>query len=385
MPIPANTRDEYLEDKNSRVHICYSNPLFLFILDKGRGFLFWLGGIDSMIRFDQVTKTFEHEGGKLTAVDQVNLEIKKGEIFGVIGFSGAGKSTLIRLVNQLERPTSGRVLINDQDLSALSTRELRGIRRNIGMIFQHFNLLETKTVYHNVAFPLLLAGTPKNEVKEKVEEILDFVGLKDRAKHYPDQLSGGQKQRVGIARALATSPSILLCDEATSALDPETTKSILKLLRKVRDEYNITILMITHEMNVIKKICDRVAVMEDGSVIEQDTIFNLFSNPQHPTTQKFVQSVMNDEIPASILSEVESRHIYRVTFNEGTAGKPILSSVAKKFDVDVNVLYGQITELQHIPFGNLVVEFQGNQEEILKAVNDIQQAVRIQEVKVDAS
>ncbi|GEL76452.1 methionine ABC transporter ATP-binding protein [Tenuibacillus multivorans] len=338
-----------------------------------------------MIRFDQVTKTFEHEGGKLTAVDQVNLEIKKGEIFGVIGFSGAGKSTLIRLVNQLERPTSGRVLINDQDLSALSTRELRGIRRNIGMIFQHFNLLETKTVYHNVAFPLLLAGTPKNEVKEKVEEILDFVGLKDRAKHYPDQLSGGQKQRVGIARALATSPSILLCDEATSALDPETTKSILKLLRKVRDEYNITILMITHEMNVIKKICDRVAVMEDGSVIEQDTIFNLFSNPQHPTTQKFVQSVMNDEIPASILSEVESRHIYRVTFNEGTAGKPILSSVAKKFDVDVNVLYGQITELQHIPFGNLVVEFQGNQEEILKAVNDIQQAVRIQEVKVDAS
>lgn len=336
-----------------------------------------------MIRFDQVTKSFEHEGTSFKAVDQVDLEIQKGEIFGVIGFSGAGKSTLVRLVNQLERPTAGKVLIDGQDMSQVSTNELRNIRRGIGMIFQHFNLLETKTVFHNVAFPLALAGTPKRKVKERVEEILEFVGLSDRSNHYPDQLSGGQKQRVGIARALATSPSILLCDEATSALDPETTKSILNLLKKVRDEYNITILMITHEMNVIKEICDRVAVMEDGKVVESGSIFELFSQPQHPTTQKFVQTVMNDEIPASILNEVETRHIYRVTFIDGSASQPVLSGVAKEFNVEVNVLYGQITELQQTPFGNLIVEFQGDDQEIQRALEHIERQVLIQEVKAD--
>ncbi|MGP4071146.1 methionine ABC transporter ATP-binding protein [Piscibacillus sp. B03] len=336
-----------------------------------------------MIRFDQVTKSFEHEGTSFKAVDQVDLEIQKGEIFGVIGFSGAGKSTLVRLVNQLERPTAGKVLIDGQDMSQVSTNELRNIRRGIGMIFQHFNLLETKTVFHNVAFPLALAGMPKRKVKDRVNEILEFVGLSDRANHYPDQLSGGQKQRVGIARALATSPSILLCDEATSALDPETTKSILKLLKKVRDEYNITILMITHEMNVIKEICDRVAVMEDGKVVESGSIFDLFSQPQHQTTQKFVQTVMNDEIPASILKEVETRHIYRVTFTDGSASQPVLSGVAKEFNVEVNVLYGQITELQETPFGNLIVEFQGDDREIQRALEHIKKQVIIQEVKAD--
>lgn len=336
-----------------------------------------------MIRFDQVTKTFEHEGTSFKAVDQVDLDIQKGEIFGVIGFSGAGKSTLVRLVNQLERPTSGQVKIDGQDMSRVSASELRNIRRDIGMIFQHFNLLDTKTVYHNIAFPLTLAGTPKREVKKRVEEILEFVGLTDRANHYPDQLSGGQKQRVGIARALATSPSILLCDEATSALDPETTKSILKLLKKVRDEYNITILIITHEMNVIKEICDRVAVMENGKVVEHGSIFDLFSQPKHPTTQKFVQTVMNDEIPESILKEVEARHIYRVTFRDGSASQPVLSNVAKHFNVEVNVLYGQITELQQTPFGNLIVELQGEDEEINNALQHLEKQVIIQEVKAD--
>ncbi|MCP8615847.1 methionine ABC transporter ATP-binding protein [Salirhabdus salicampi] len=337
-----------------------------------------------MIQFNQVSKIYEHNGSDIIAVDNVSLKINTGEIFGVIGFSGAGKSTLIRLVNQLETPTSGQILVGNEDISSFPQHKLRKVRQDIGMIFQHFNLLETKTVYHNVAFPLLLAGTKKKEVKRRVEEILDFVGLTDKVNHYPDQLSGGQKQRVGIARALSTSPSILLCDEATSALDPETTKSILRLLKKVRDEYNITILMITHEMNVIREICDRVAVMEDGKVIEDGSIFDVFSNPQHKTTAKFVQSVMKDDIPESILKDIDQhggrRHIYRVTFVRETASQPILSQVSKRFDVEVNVLYGQITELQQVPFGNLIVEFQGEDAEILRAIDYIQSTVLIQEV-----
>ncbi|WLD94544.1 methionine ABC transporter ATP-binding protein [Alkalihalobacillus sp. AL-G] len=341
-----------------------------------------------MIHFDHVSKVFESNGASLKAVDDVELKVEKGEIFGVIGFSGAGKSTLIRLANLLERPTKGRVLLNGQNIADLSQPELRKVRGKIGMIFQHFNLLESKTVYHNVAFPLLIAGIPKKEIQKRVKEILEFVGLAEKERHYPDQLSGGQKQRVGIARALATSPEILLCDEATSALDPETTKSILDLLRRIREEYNITILMITHEMNVIREICDRVAVMEDGRIIEQGTIFDVFSNPNHPTTTNFVRTVMQDEIPESILrliDEHEGRsHIYRITFIRETAGEPFLSRVAKRFDVDVNVLYGQITELQGIPFGNLIVEFQGSTAEILKAIHYLQTNVKIKEVTAHA-
>lgn len=341
-----------------------------------------------MIHFDHVSKVYKTSGGQLKAVDDVELKVEKGEIFGVIGFSGAGKSTLIRLVNLLEQPTQGRILLNDQNLAELSKPELRKVRRKIGMIFQHFNLLESKTVFHNVAFPLLLAGVPKKEIQAKVEEILKFVGLEEKAKQYPDQLSGGQKQRVGIARALATSPEILLCDEATSALDPETTNQILDLLKRVRDEYNITILMITHEMHVIREICDRVAVMENGRVIEQGTIFNVFSNPNHPTTQNFVRTVMQDGIPESILELLDQhegrRHIYRITFIRETAGQPILSRVAKNFNVEVNVLYGQITELQGVPFGNLIVEFQGDNAEILKVIHYLQTAVKIREVTAHA-
>ncbi|MFC4558349.1 methionine ABC transporter ATP-binding protein [Virgibacillus kekensis] len=337
-----------------------------------------------MIEFESVSKVYQHNGSDLRAVDQVNLTVHKGEIFGVIGFSGAGKSTLVRLVNLLERPTEGRVIVNGEDLLQLSKPDLRKVRKRIGMIFQHFNLLESKTVYHNVAFPLALSGTPKKEINQRVTEILEFVGLSDKAKQYPEELSGGQKQRVGIARALATSPDILLCDEATSALDPETTKSILKLLRKVRDEYGITILMITHEMNVVREVCDRIAVMENGRIIEKGSIFDLFSNPQHQTTQNFVRTVMENDIPASILNGIEARgslrNIYRVTFVDESAGHPVLSQVAKKFNVEVNVLFGQITELQGIPFGNLIIELQGDEAEILRVINHIQQKVSIQEV-----
>ncbi len=341
-----------------------------------------------MIHFDHVTKVYESNGTSFKAVNDVELRVEKGEIFGVIGFSGAGKSTLIRLVNLLESPTSGSVLLNGRDMASLKKSELREQRRKIGMIFQHFNLLESKNVYHNVAFPLSLAGVPKKEIDSRVTEILEFVGLSDKSTQYPDQLSGGQKQRVGIARALATSPEILLCDEATSALDPETTKSILDLLKRVRDEYNITILMITHEMNVIREICDQVAVMEQGKLIEQGTIFDVFSNPKHQTTKNFVRTVMQDEIPGSILrllsDQERSRHIYRITFVNETTGEPILSRVSKRFDVEVNVLHGQITELQGVPFGNLIVELQGEQSEILKAIHFLQTSVQLKEVSAHA-
>ncbi|MFC7063483.1 methionine ABC transporter ATP-binding protein [Halobacillus seohaensis] len=341
-----------------------------------------------MIQFDEVSKIYQHNGSDLRAVDRVNLTINKGEIFGVIGFSGAGKSTLVRLVNLLERPSEGSILVDGEDLSQLSKPELRKVRKRIGMIFQHFNLLESKTVLHNVAFPLIISGTPKKKVQARVDEILEFVGLSDKAHQYPDELSGGQKQRVGIARALATSPDILLCDEATSALDPETTKSILELLKRVRDEYNLTILMITHEMNAVREVCDRIAVMESGCVIEQGSIFDLFSNPQHSTTKNFVRSVMENELPPSILSGIEERgggrHIYRLTFVKEKASQPIFSQVSKRYQVEVNVLFGQITELQGIPFGQLVVELQGEEKEIFRALEYIQRSVTVQEVEADA-
>ncbi|UTR08891.1 methionine ABC transporter ATP-binding protein [Evansella sp. LMS18] len=338
-----------------------------------------------MIVFDKVSKVFGEGEEKVAAVKDVSLEVEKGDIYGVIGFSGAGKSTLIRCVNLLERPTTGKVLINGEDITEFSPAKLRDKRKNIGMIFQHFNLAETKTVFANVAIPLQLAKVPKEEVKTKVTELLEFVGLGDKADQYPDQLSGGQKQRIGIARALATSPEILLCDEATSALDPQTTGSILKLLKKVNRELNITILMITHEMHVIRQICNKVAVMENGELIESGSVFDVFSKPQAKTTRNFVNSVMQDDIPQSILNMLapEDKHstLYRILFEGGLAGKPVLSSIARKYDLDVNVLHGHITELQDKPFGNLIVQFYGQEENIRKATAEIGKNLIIKEVE----
>ncbi|MDX8045575.1 methionine ABC transporter ATP-binding protein [Gracilibacillus sp. S3-1-1] len=340
-----------------------------------------------MIDFQDVTKTYTTNDKQITAVDHVNLSIEQGEIFGVIGFSGAGKSTLIRCVNLLERPDQGKIIVNGTDMLKLSKPELINVRRKIGMIFQHFNLLESKTVFHNVGFPLLLAGVSKQKVKRKVDQLLEFVGLKDKAEHYPEQLSGGQKQRVGIARALATDPEILLCDEATSALDPQTTSSILDLLRKVREEYNITILMITHEMPVIKEICDRVAVMEQGKVIEEGSIFDVFSNPQQQTTRNFVKTVMNDQLPQSVIDKVHGAHegskIVRLTFVDDSTDIPLISDVAKKFEVDTNILFGQIIELQKKPFGSLIVELIGTSTEIDKAIQFIESQASVEEVETD--
>ncbi|MGD6842920.1 methionine ABC transporter ATP-binding protein [Bacillus infantis] len=343
-----------------------------------------------MIEFQDLKKVYESGGQQVAALNGIDLAINKGEIFGVIGFSGAGKSSLIRCVNLLERPTSGKVIVDGHDLTSLSAKEVREVKRNIGMVFQHFNLLNSKTVFANVAMPLTLAKLPKEQIRKRVAELLEFVGLADKADKYPDQLSGGQKQRVGIARALATQPSILLCDEATSALDPQTTSSILQLLKKINAEYNITILIITHEMTVIREICDRVAVIEAGKIIEEGSVFDVFSAPKTQTAQNFVSSVMNDSIPDSVKQLVEKNNgrerIFRINFVGQSAGQPLLSRLAKKFDIDINVLFGNITELQGIPFGNLVVEFQGTDQEVQRALMYIhQEKVSIKEVKAHAS
>lgn len=338
-----------------------------------------------MIQFEGVAKTYQSGKQEIHALNGIDLTVETGEIYGVIGFSGAGKSSLIRTVNLLERPSAGRVLIQGKDISTLSSKEIRTIRKDIGMIFQHFNLLNSKTVYHNVAMPLLLAKTPKADIEKQVTDLLDFVGLADQAQKYPDQLSGGQKQRIGIARALATNPSVLLCDEATSALDPQTTKSILDLLRKINKEYNITILLITHEMGVIREICDKVAVLEAGKVIEQGSVFDIFSNPQQPTTKRFVRSVMNDELPDSLLAQIQAAEsdnaIYRLQFTGNSVGKPFMSRVSRDFKVDLNVLFGNITELQGVPYGNLIVEFSGEPNEIESALSSIRESdIHIEEV-----
>ncbi|THE13121.1 methionine ABC transporter ATP-binding protein [Bacillus timonensis] len=343
-----------------------------------------------MIEFQDLIKVYDSGGKKVHALNNVNLKINKGEIYGVVGFSGAGKSSLIRCVNFLERPTSGKVIVDGHDLTTLSEKQIREVKKNIGMVFQHFNLLNSKTVYANVAMPLILSKTPKEQIKKRVTELLDFVGLGDKADVYPDQLSGGQKQRVGIARALATQPSILLCDEATSALDPQTTSSILQLLKKINQEYDITILMITHEMSVIREICDRVAVMEAGQVIEEGTVFDVFSAPKTQTAQNFVSTVMHDQIPESILNMInnnqESQNIFRISFVGQSTGKPFLSQLAKKLDIDINVLFGSITELQGIPFGNLIVEIQGPDAEVKRALTYMQsQQISFKEVTSHAS
>ncbi|MEK3887781.1 methionine ABC transporter ATP-binding protein [Bacillus sp. FSL K6-3431] len=328
-----------------------------------------------MLQLDDVYKVFGKKKEKrVEALKGINLSVNKGEIFGVVGFSGAGKSTLIRCVNLLERPTSGKILINGVDLLTLSPKELRDQRKKIGMIFQHYNLLHSKTIFQNVAMPLILQGKPKTFIKEKVAELLSFVGLEDRMSHYPEQLSGGQKQRVGIARALATDPDILLCDEATSALDPSTTESVLELLRKVRTEFNITILMITHEMNVIRDICDKVAVIEGGKIVEQGSVIDVFTEPKTEIAKSFVRTVLNDDIPQSIKTmilenkQISTDRAFRVIFKGSSTSTPLLSDTAKNFSVDLNVFYGMITELQGIPFGNLLINMKGDSEEIMRAV-----------------
>jgi D-methionine transport system ATP-binding protein len=324
-----------------------------------------------MIELQDIQKVFNRKDVTVDALKGVSLKVEKGDIFGVIGFSGAGKSTLIRMVNYLEQPTSGNVIVDNKNLGKLTSKELRDVRKQIGMIFQNFNLLESKTVFENVAIPLVLNHTPKNEIESRVKELLEFVGLENKVKAYPDELSGGQKQRVGIARALATNPLILLCDEATSALDPQTTDSILQLLKKINKEYNITILIITHEMNVIREVCNKVAVMEKGKIIEQGNLLDVFGNPKEETTKNFVRTVVHDEVPQVILDDISyedgKSKVLKLKFIGENSRRAILAEACSKFNLQPNILFANVTELQGNILGHLIVELKGQREDIEKA------------------
>ncbi|HAE91276.1 MAG TPA: methionine ABC transporter ATP-binding protein [Tissierella sp.] len=317
-----------------------------------------------MIKIHNLSKVFTNDKEQLIAVQDVNLNIKKGEIFGIIGLSGAGKSTLIRCLNRLEEPTEGKIFINGIDLINLDKEELRKERKEIGMIFQHFNLLSQKTVYENIAFPLRLEKMDNEKIHNRVNELLEYVDLRDKKDNYPSQLSGGQKQRVAIARAIANNPKILLSDEGTSALDPKTTKSILELLRKIRNELNITIVMITHQMEVVKEICDRVAIMENGKVVEENTVENLFREPKTKIAQTFINSLQGN-IEEEIINPSDFKgKIIRLSFLGDSAKKPIVSKVIRKFNIDVNILSGNINELQSTSVGHLILELIGEEEEV---------------------
>ena len=322
-----------------------------------------------MIRLENISKEFKTKKGIVRAVDGINLHVKKGEIHGVIGYSGAGKSTLIRCVNLLERPTAGKVWINNVDITSLSLNDLRKTRQKIGMIFQHFNLLKTATVYNNIAVPLKLLGYNDAEVKNRVAKYAEIVGLTEKLESFPSQLSGGQKQRVAIARALAQEPEILLSDEATSALDPETTEAILELLLKINRELGITILLITHEMNVIQKICDDVSVLEAGKVVEYGSAIDLFAKPQHPTTRKFLSTVSQRNLSPSLIQQLNvSGSVIRLTFLGESTGKPLLAEVSKVYDVQPNILTANIIELKNGIVGNIVVHLNGEAHIVQKAL-----------------
>ena len=329
-----------------------------------------------MIEFKNISKHYQLKGQTIRALDQINLEIPEGSIFGIIGYSGAGKSTLIRLINLLERPNEGQVIINQKDFTALDARSLRQERANIGMIFQHFNLLQTKTVAANIEMPLKLLGVSKAEREKRLNELLEFIDLKHKKDAFPDELSGGQKQRVGIARALANHPKILLCDEATSALDPQTTKSVLALLKKINKEQNITIVMVTHEMDVIETVCDYVAVMEQGKVIESDSTLEIFSQPQHPTTKNFIQTVLQQQLPVNILKNLENQNhnsIYCLQFLGRSAQETVVQAVIKKFDISLNILFANMTEINGTVIGQMFIQLLGDPEIIQQAIEFLEQ------------
>ena len=340
-----------------------------------------------MIQLTDIHKTYVEGKKSIHALKGVSLSVNRGEIFGVIGFSGAGKSTLLRTVNLLEKPTSGKVIVNGVDLLQLSQRELRLSRKKIGMIFQHFNLLDSYNVFDNVAEILRMNKMSKREIKQKVDGLLLLVGLQDKAGEYPAQLSGGQKQRVGIARALAMDPELLLCDEATSALDPQTTESILELLLDINEKMGLTIMLITHEMDVIKKICDRVAVMEQGEIIEQGSVHDIFSTPQAPTTKNFIRTVFDDTVPKDLLNKMQhgssSYKVVRISFRGDDALNPVLHSLAVRFSVVTNVLSGSMISVKGMPLGMMVLHISGKEESILQAIDFLKQAVHHVEIKQD--
>ncbi len=328
-----------------------------------------------MIELNHISKDFGSGPGQVHAVRDVSLSIEKGEIFGIIGFSGAGKSTLVRCMNLLERPTAGTVAVDGRELTALAAKELRQARKKTGMIFQHFNLMPSRTVFGNVAYPLRGSGLSKADIREKVQRLLDLVEIGDKAGAYPQQLSGGQKQRVAIARALANDPSVLLCDEATSALDPQTTKAILSLIKHLNETLGITVVIITHEMAVVKEICDRVAVMEGGRVVEQGEAFSIFARPREPVTQSFIRTTSNlqkiEELIAQdspIVRLKPGELIVRLNYMERSPSEPVISEASRRFDVSLNIIFADIEIIQGAPIGGTVAIIGGERERVTAAV-----------------
>ncbi|MGF7057973.1 methionine ABC transporter ATP-binding protein [Brassicibacter mesophilus] len=328
-----------------------------------------------MILLNDVNKTYFTKNQAVEALKKVNLNISKGEIFGVIGYSGAGKSTLIRCINLLERPTSGKVIVDGKELTSFSPKQLRQSRKKIGMIFQHFNLMKARSVFQNIAYPLKGSGLNSNQIQNKVYELLELVGLNDKAHAYPSQLSGGQKQRVAIARALANDPKVLLCDEATSALDPQTTKSILKLLKEINEKLGLTIVIITHEMQVIKEICNRVAVMENGEIVENGDVLQVFSKPKESITKSFVSNIFHYNNIQSFYEDehfvneiAESQMLAKISFMGQKTGQPFISRISRVYKIDASILFGNIENIQNVPIGSLIVRLSGNKVNILEAI-----------------
>ena len=328
-----------------------------------------------MIELTHISKDFASGGRTVHAVQDVSLSIGKGEIFGIIGFSGAGKSTLVRCINLLERPTSGSVTVDGKEMTALSARELRQARKKIGMIFQHFNLMPSRTVFGNVAYPLRGSGLSREQIADKVHRLLELVGIGDKAEAYPKQLSGGQKQRVAIARALASDPNVLLCDEATSALDPQTTKAILRLLKNLNEKLGITVVIITHEMAVVKEICDRVAVMEHGRVVEQGEVFNVFADPRQEITRSFIHTTSNlrkieelIEEDSPVVQLKPGELIVRLSYIQRNVSEPLISTVSRKFDIVLNIIFSDIAIVQNAPIGGTVAIISGEREQITQAI-----------------
>ena len=332
----------------------------------------------AIIDLKNITKTFVQDGKTFNAVENASVSIEKGDIFGIIGFSGAGKSTLVRAINLLGRPTSGTVTVKGKDFLALSQKELREERKKIGMIFQHFNLMKSRNVFDNVAFPLKRSGLTKKQIAEKVHSLLELVEINDKSENFPSQLSGGQKQRVAIARALANEPDILLCDEATSALDPTTTKSILKLLKKLKDQLGLTIVIITHQMEVIKEICDKVAVMEKGRIVEQGDVFSIFANPQDEVTKRFIRSTSNlskvEELIAQdspVVHLEKDEKLVRFTYIKKNVSEPLISAISRLYEVTINIIFAEIEIVQGSPIGGTVAIISGEAATIDRALKHI--------------
>lgn len=332
-----------------------------------------------MIEFENLCVSFKDKNGTFDAVKDVSFNIEKGDVFGIVGGSGAGKSTLLRTINLLQKPTSGNVIVNGKNVSSLKHRRLREHRKNIGMIFQHFNLAANKTVYENIAFVLKVAGWKKDAIDNRVKELLEFVKLSDKEKSYPSRLSGGQKQRVAIARALANNTEILLCDEPTSALDAETTNSVLELLQRVNKELGVTIVIITHELDVVKSICNKTVVMNKGKVVENGNVYSVFTSSKNEFTKDLIAHTQNFTIPAEFRKATKG-DIYKITYLGDKAAEPVLSYVSKQFNVNTNIIHGKIEYIESKPVGILFVNFEGDEKEIQKAVETLKEKVYSVEV-----